>query len=239
MSKPVAIGIICKTPVAGKSKTRLCPPLSPEECAAISACFIADLARTIHSLVQDSAIAPYALYTPIGSEAVLRCLLPPSFTLVPQVEGDLGIRLLHGLGGFLDIGHQGAILINSDSPTLPPAILTEAVEMVLRGHVVLSPAVDGGYTLVGLPTLHRRLFEDITWSTSHVYRQTLERAREVGVAITNVPMWYDIDDAASLAMLEAELARGTPPFSDIPGADASATRGFLAERQRNIARAAA
>jgi rSAM/selenodomain-associated transferase 1 len=235
-SDTVAVGVICKTPAPGKCKTRLSPLLFPEECAALSACFISDLARTIHDVAPGGGVTGYALYTPIGSEPTLGRLLPPGFRLMPQADGDLGSRLFQGLTDFLNAGHAGAILINSDSPTLPAAIIVAGVDAVLQGdNVVLSPAFDGGYTLVGLSNPRRRLFEDITWSTPVVYEQTLARAREIGIAVTNVPMWYDIDDAASLAMLEDELIGNRPPFSQIPGADAPATRRFLRERQRQNA----
>lgn len=236
----VAVGVICKTPAPGRCKTRLSPPLRPDECSAISSCFISDLTRTIGSLASGGRVRGCALYTPVGSEDALKALLPAGFALFPQVEGDLGRRLFCGLTDLLSAGHQGALLINSDSPTLPASILSAAVDAVLRGdNIVLSPAFDGGYTLIGLSRPRRRLFEDIAWSTPVVYAQTLERAREIGLPIATVPMWYDVDDAASLAMLEAELAGRRPPFSPIPGAEAPATRRFLRERRTTLAKPAA
>ncbi len=173
----VALAITCKTPMSGASKTRLSPPLRPDECAAISACFIRDLSATIAAVAADGDVTGYALYTPRGSEAALLRLLPEGTKLMPQVEGDFGERLLHGVIDLLAAGHAGAILINSDSPTLPKAILRQAADAVRGGdNVVLSPAADGGYTLIGLSKPHARLFADIPWSTSDVYRLTL-RAR--------------------------------------------------------------
>lgn len=236
----VAVGIICKTPAAGKSKTRLSPPLRPEECAALSACFICDLAYTIDEVARRGGAAGVALYTPVGSEAALRRLLPGEFALIPQIEGDFGERIFQGLTDIIATGYDGAILINSDSPTLPAAILSAAIDAVRQGdNVVLSPAHDGGYTLVGIAKPRRRLFEDITWSTGVVYEQTLARAGEIGLPVATVPMWYDIDDAASLAMLEAELAGERPPFSATAGADAPATRRFLMARRASRAKSAA
>jgi uncharacterized protein len=236
----VAVGIMCKTPAPGKSKTRLSPPLHPEECAGLSACFIRDLSQTIARLVEDGGVTGYAVYTPVGSEDALRLLLPAGFRLMPQVDGDFGDRLLHGARDLLKAGHDGILLVNSDSPTLPLPILQAAVDAVrLADNVVLSPAVDGGYTLIGLSRPHRRLFEDIRWSTSTVYQRTLDRAREIGLPVVDVPPWYDIDDAASLAMLEDELSGKTPGFSSIPGAEAPSTRRFLRERQMSLAGPAA
>src|SRR5674476_596346 len=91
---PVAVAIVCKTPTAGKSKTRLSPPLRPDECATISGCFIRDVSATIESLVEEGDVAGYAIYTPLGSQAALRCLLPGAFRLILQGDGDLGARLL-------------------------------------------------------------------------------------------------------------------------------------------------
>jgi rSAM/selenodomain-associated transferase 1 len=228
--KSIAIGIFCKTPAPGQSKTRLSPPLRPDECAAISACFIRDLTATIEEVARDAASTGYAVYTPLGSENRLRTLLPAGFRLLPQCEDDFGTRLATATRDLLET-HDGAILVNSDSPTLPAAILSAAVSATRRsGGVVLSPALDGGYTLIGVSRLHARLYEDIPWSTSAVFGKTVERAGEIGIPVVTVPGWYDVDDAASLATLEAELA-GEPPFDGaFPGAEAPATRAHLAAR---------
>jgi rSAM/selenodomain-associated transferase 1 len=240
MIKPVAVAIICKTPTAGRSKTRLSPPLRPDECAAISSCFIRDLSATIQSVAEDGDVVGCAVYTPVGSEAALERLLPGAFRLVPQGEGDLGARLLKGTADLLDTGYAGAILINSDSPTLPKTILRHAVDAVRSGdHVVLSPALDGGYTLVGLSRPHARLFQDMPWSTSEVYRLTLERAREINLPVVSVAGWYDVDDAASFRILEDEF-NGIAPSCAAPhltGANATATFQFLRERQAELMRA--
>jgi rSAM/selenodomain-associated transferase 1 len=228
----VAVAIVCKTPTPGQSKTRLSPPLRPEECAAISACFIKDLANTIGELTKDGDVTGCAVYTPRGSEASLRKLLPDNFSLTLQVEGGFGVRLLQGTIDLLNAGHEGAILVNSDSPTLPLSILRDAVDAVRREDcVVLSPAFDGGYTLIGLSKGHARLFEGIPWSTSTVYDLTLDRARELRLPVVNVPGWYDVDDEASLRMLEEEMEGRAPAFSRRLGAEAPATRRFLVNRK--------
>lgn len=232
----IVVAIVCKTPAAGQSKTRLSPPLAPDECAALSRCFIGDLARTFASVAAaDADVVPCALYTPVGSEDALRALLPDGFLLVPQRGDAFGERLRAGFEDLL-ASHDGAILVNSDSPTLPAAIVAAAVDAVRGGdRVVLSPADDGGYTLIGLSTLHDRLFEDVAWSTPTVHRTTVERAGEIGVPVVDVPGWYDVDDASSLAVLEAEFAGRTPPFATVAGADAPATRRFLADRAASAA----
>ncbi len=231
----VAVAIMCKTPIAGASKTRLSPPLRPEECAALSGCFITDLSNTIQAIANDGGVTAYAVYTPSGSEDLLKRLLPSECRLVLQSEGDFGIRLLQGMKDLLGAGHAGAILVNSDSPTLPTQILRQAAHAVRRGdNVTLSPALDGGYTLIGLSRPHVRLFEDIPWSTSDVYRLTLVRAKEIGLKVETVPGWYDVDDASSFQILEDELSGHRLSFTGpgLVGADAPATRRFVRERQR-------
>ena len=100
-----------------------------------------------------------------------------------QGEGDLGDRLLQGIADLLAAGHTGAILVNSDSPTLPPEILLVAVEALAddartgRDRMVICPALDGGYTLIGLSRPHWRLFDDIIWSTETVFERTMEIGR--------------------------------------------------------------
>jgi rSAM/selenodomain-associated transferase 1 len=230
----VALAIVCKAPITGLCKTRLSPPLRPEECAAISACFIRDLSATIDALARaDHKVVGYAVYTPTGSEARLQSCLPDGFRLLPQSDGDLGDRLLNAVVDLLNAGHDGAILVNSDSPTLPFSILRSAVHAVRQGDAaVLSPALDGGYTLIGLTNPHARLFADIPWSTPQVYRLTLERADEIGLPVKALAPWYDIDDVYTLRLLQAELAGEHLTFMEpgLTGADAPATRRFLTMR---------
>jgi uncharacterized protein len=236
----VAVAIICKTPRPGHSKTRLSPPLAPEECAGISACFIQDLSGTIASIAGGGRADGYAVYTPAGTEEALRALLPERFGLVLQCDGDLGARLDKGIRDLIAAGHAGAILVNSDSPTLPRAILDAAVEAVLSSdNVVLSPALDGGYTLIGLSKPHPHLFADIPWSTDVVYELTLKRAREINLPVITLDGWYDVDDGASYAMLERELDGIRPPCAhgpaqDAPKTDAPTTRAFVRRRREAL-----
>jgi rSAM/selenodomain-associated transferase 1 len=211
----VGIAIIAKTPEPGKSKTRLSPPLRPEQCADISACFIEDLAHNIGALAASSGgfIAGYVLYTPAGTEDKLRRLLPDEFRLVLQSAGDLGARLSQGITDIVADGNDAAIIVSSDSPTLPAAYFRQAVDALQREDcIVLCPAFDGGYTFIGLKQAHARLFADMPWSTEAVYQLTLERAAEIGLKVVTTPMWYDVDDAATLALLRADLTGRQLPF---------------------------
>lgn len=228
MRNTVAVGIFCKTPAPGLSKTRLSPPLLPEECASLSACFIRDLTATIGEVSREGSATGYAVYTPRGTEDALRQLLPAGFCLHLQTEGDFGVRLAYAMRELLTL-HSGVILVNADSPTLPASILREAVRAVQAGSgVVLSPALDGGYTLIGLSKMHEELFVDIPWSTATVHADTVTRAEKIGVPVVNVSGWYDVDDGASLDVLLAELSGEAPAFARARGASAPATRAYLA-----------
>ena len=107
----------------------------------------------------------------------------------------------------LAVGYDSLCLIDSDSPTLPPALMAQAVAALSQpgDRMVIGASDDGGYYLIGLKAAHLRLFNDITWSTSQVLAQTIERATEIGLDVTELPPWYDVDDAATLARLCDEL----------------------------------
>ena len=107
------------------------------------------------------------------------------------------------------------LLVNGDSPTLPPRLLTQAIE-ALRApgdRMVLGPASDGGYYLIGLKHPHQQLFTSIAWGTETVARATRERAAEIGLATTLLPEWYDVDDIETLRWLQEELAGHVDPLS--------------------------
>jgi glycosyltransferase A (GT-A) superfamily protein (DUF2064 family) len=120
--------------------------------------------------------------------------------------------------------------VNADSPTLPTEVLVEAVHRLQEpgDRVVLGPAADGGYYLIGLKRLHRRLFEEIDWSTERVYRQTLVRAGEIGIPVASLPQWYDVDDDETLEVLAGEIRLGSAaPSPYCGGFPAPSTTAFL------------
>lgn len=237
MTPTTAVAIVCKTPIPGRSKTRLVPLVGAESSAALSACFIRDTALALEMVPEAVGRTNHALYAPVGSEAALRPLLPPGWGAVARDDPDFGRVLLGGMEAFLgpEAGgrHDGAIIVNSDSPTLPPGLVTTAIA-ALRApgdRLVLGPATDGGYTLVGLKTPHARVFQDIRWSTPEVLATSIRRAEEIGLPVTLLPPWYDVDDAATFAVLRAEFAGRAPDFAT-PGmapAPAPHTRRFLME----------
>src|SRR5512132_785690 len=196
----IAFGIMCKAPIIGASKTRLCPPLTPAEAAQLSRCFIADVAAALDSVPAEVDGCGIAIYTPAGEE--------PAFDgLLPQRGADLGERLQGATEDLLAAGFAGVCLINSDSPTLPTALLERTVAALCPpgDRIVLGPAIDGGYYLIGLKHPHQPLFDGIAWSTNQVLAQTLAHAAALRLPVAVLPTWYDVDDVGTLQLLLHEL----------------------------------
>ncbi len=232
-----ALAMMIKAPRPGASKTRLSPPLTPEEAAQISGCFLRDttanIAHVVHAHAPGGGGAPaagVAVYTPVGLETAFDGLLPDGFTMIAQREEGFGGRLLGAVEDLLAVGYGAVCLIDSDSPTLPAASLAAAVEALAQpgDRIVLGPSEDGGYYLIGVKQAHRRLFDDIDWSTERVTPQTLERAAEIGLDVIQLPTWYDVDDRATLHALCDELFGGAGTRAQASGYPATRTREFLA-----------
>jgi uncharacterized protein len=181
-----------------------------DEAAELNTAFLQDVAANVlaaREAASGASIAGYAAYGPPGSEDFFHRTLPREIGLIGAWLPNFGDCLLHTIREILGRGHTSAVVLNSDSPTLPTAILAETAEVLARpgDRAVLGPSSDGGYYLLGLKAAHARLFADIAWSTERVAAQTLERAREIGLEVHRLPVWYDVDDVESLRMLYGEL----------------------------------
>jgi rSAM/selenodomain-associated transferase 1 len=223
-----AIAVMAKAPRVGAAKTRLMPALSAEEAAALSACFIRDAAANIAAASREAAIDGYIAYAPADAEGEFRTLVGDGIGLLPSRRFGLAASLYDGARDLLAAGYGSACLLNSDSPTLPTAILLDAAKLLSQpgDRVVLGPAEDGGYYLIGLKQAHARLFEEIAWSTPSVFAQTVMRARELGLEPAILPSWYDVDDLNSLRRLTAELLAPVESSGRVPFA-APHTAAFL------------
>ena len=202
-----AIAVMAKAPRIGAAKTRLVPPLSAAEAAALSACFIRDAVENIAAAAQQVAIEGYIAFSPLGAETEFAPLLADGTRLLASRHSGLAASLYDAVEDLLAMGYGSACLVNSDSPTLPTSLLIDAARALSApgDRIVLGPAEDGGYYLIGLRQAHVRLFDEIAWSTPRVLAQTVERAREIGLEPLMLPMWYDVDDVAALQRLNAEL----------------------------------
>ena len=221
-----ALGLMAKAPLEGEVKTRLVPPLTAREAAALNVCFLRDMATNIDSISETEAAAGLVVYTPAGAESAFAGVLPERFSLLAQRGAHLGERLCNATDDLLRQGYGGVCLINSDSPTLPRSILVRALNLLATDgdRVVLGAAEDGGYYLIGLKHAHRNLFNEIAWSTSDVLARTRQRAAEIDLPVELLPPWYDVDDAVTLSRLCEELLFTSPLNGAYP---APHTRAFL------------
>jgi rSAM/selenodomain-associated transferase 1 len=219
---PNALVIAAKAPVVGQVKTRLCPPLSATEATELFRRFLMDtVARAC--TVPDAQVC--VAFTPPESESLFRSLLPFPLHYIPQRGGSLGERLVNIFADLLREGFTQIVIMDGDSPTLPTTYLQEAFTLLAdsQNEAVCGPCSDGGYYLIGARAVHRGLFENITWSTSSVLRETLAQARSHNLRIALLPPWYDVDNGADLHRLAAELAQ----LGDDAGAPR--TRAFLTQ----------
>jgi len=205
------IAFMAKASAPGRAKTRLVPPLTFDEAADLNTAFLQDVAENLllasRHTSRQAAIAGYAAFGPLGSEGFFRAILPGSIGLLGAWLPNFGDCLFHTIRELLRRGHNSAVVLNADSPTLPTAFLVETAEALARpgDRAVLGPSTDGGYYLLGLKAAHRRMFEDIAWSTERVAEQTVERAREIDLEVQTLPAWYDVDDVGDLRRLHGEL----------------------------------
>jgi hypothetical protein len=193
---------MAKAPRAGEVKTRLCPPLSPGQAAELAEAFLLDVIEAVRSLEMATPVIAYA---PAGARARFEALAH-DFALVAQRGADLGARLAHVFDDLLATDVKGAIVIGSDAPTLPRAVLDAALDRLGSADLVLGPSEDGGYYLIGLREPRPELFADIAWSTPTVFEATMARARACGLRTAILPTWFDVDTGEDLERLEASLA---------------------------------
>lgn len=216
-----ALAVFAKAPIAGQVKTRLCPPLTFEEAAELYRCFLIDSVSRACTLA-DVHIC--LAFTPAHSAPLFREVLRFPLRYIPQRGASLGEREANLFTELLQAGYARVVIVGSDIPTLPLAHLRDAFALLAdpRNDVVIGPSKDGGYYLLGARQLHPALFENIPWSTSSVFAETLEQARHSGLTVAQVPAWYDVDAEAELQQLAVELI---PPEH---AARAPRTRALLA-----------
>jgi uncharacterized protein len=233
-----ALAVMAKAPRPGKVKTRLSPPLTPEQASDLNACFLRDTVASLHAATLTAPAEWVISYTPPGEESAFRGILPDGALLISQRGDGFGERLLATAEDLFSCGFAAVCLIDSDSPTVPTKEFVRAAKLLLAPgqRAVLGPSEDGGYYLIGLQQPHAHLFEEIAWSTAVVTAQTLQRAAEIGIPIERLQPWYDVDDASSLSRLRseffdrpAELPRGYP---------APESRAYLARLPINLRSAA-
>lgn len=202
-SGPFGAAVVAKSPRPGHVKTRLCPPLAPSDAASLHGAFLRDTLDGLRRLTDVQVVVAYA---PVEDRGVFETTCAGAM-LVPQPEGDLGTRLAAVFETLCGRGFRGVVAIGADTPTLPVAFVRRAFTLLSRPDVdvVLGPAHDGGYYLIGLTAPQPALFRDVEWSTDRVLAVTLERAAEAQLRAVCLPPWHDVDTFADLRRLASDL----------------------------------
>jgi rSAM/selenodomain-associated transferase 1 len=222
------MAVMGKASAPGRTKTRLVPPLSAAQAADMNTAFLKDMVGNLLHAAREIPIAPYVAFGPTGSEPFFRSCLPTDLPLIECSLPHFGACLDRAITSLLERGHGAACVLNSDSPTLPTRLLVAAARALadLEDGVVIGPSTDGGYYLLGMNRAHRRLFDEIDWSTPRVFEQTLERAAQSSLSVTVLEPWYDVDDAEGLGRLRTDLRVGVGALA-ADSYDAPCTRTAL------------
>jgi rSAM/selenodomain-associated transferase 1 len=194
------LGIFAKEPRPGRVKSRLAAQTNPAWAAEVAAAFLHDFVERLVVLEARRVL----VFDPPQAREYFEKVARNRFTLVPQSAGDLGQRLAAFVRQELDAGAEQVVLLGADSPTLPPGHVEQAFRELARADVVLGPATDGGYYLLGCARRLPPVFDGIAWGGPRVLHDTV--ARLGGWKLALLPPWYDVDTLNDWWALRGHLA---------------------------------
>lgn len=195
------LGVFAKEPIAGSVKTRLAQATSAPWAQRVAAALLEDSLDRFGQVDAHRAI----VYAPAAASAFFAGLSKGRFELIAQGAGDLGQRLQSFFAHARSHGYSRIVAVGSDSPTLPITYIDDAFGLLDTHDVVIGPAFDGGYYLIGSGPTTIPLFEAIPWSTSRVLETTVERVRTASATLALLPPWYDVDLLDDWAMLRGHV----------------------------------
>jgi len=199
-----AVVLMAKAPIAGRVKTRLCPPLDPRESARLYACMLGDTAAEMSSLAR---VRRYLFLDPPESVDTLRHPPFSAFEPFPQDGRDLGDRMHDGAATAFRHGARRVVIVGADCPSLSAGTVRRAFRELSTGaSVVFGPSADGGYYLIGLSSPDERLFRGFRWSSAEVLRNAAARCRILSAPFSFLPPKRDVDSGEDLLALR-EWAR--------------------------------
>ena len=196
-----ALVIFAKAPIPGEVKTRLCPPLTPDEAATLHGSFVLDMLERSKLAVAKLQL-PFHRYLACApsSELVFFKIMEErqGVRLLDQVGEDLGQRMHHTFVSLFGKGYERVLLVGTDVPTLPLSVYQDALTLLGKSDVVLGPALDGGYYLIGLKKPAENIFAGVPWSTDQVLAVTQQNAKILGLSVSLTAAWRDVDTIADL-----------------------------------------
>ncbi len=198
--------VFARWPEAGTTKTRLIPALGPEGAAHVQRRMTQHTLRITDRLARERGVHVELRYAG-GDETKLTSMFGRGRRLRPQGEGDLGARLARAVHESAEAGAGRIVVIGTDCPAITVDLLARAFDALGHGDVVLGPAEDGGYYLVGVQRPHPELFEDIAWSTDRVLEETLRVTAASDLRVTQLEALPDVDRPEDLEACETELER--------------------------------
>lgn len=202
---PNRLIIFTKYPEVGRAKTRLIPALGADGAAKLQR------QMTEHTIeqakqVQMAKTLSVEIHYSGGSKSLLQEWLGRNYALRAQVGIDLGERISHSFTQALQAGIERAIVIGSDCPSLDSSTIIKAFDELANNDLVIGPATDGGYYLIGLGNPHPELFENISWGTDAVFAQTMDKATQLGLSKKILQPLDDIDRPEDLKTLEQAIS---------------------------------
>lgn len=210
--------VFAKAPIPGQVKTRLCPPLTPDEAATLHGSFVLDmLERTKTATTQFKLpLDRYLACAPSSTHVFFKIMEErQGVKLIDQVGDDLGGRMTQAFDVLFSRGYHRVVIVGTDVPTLPLDYFKQALAQLETHDLVLGPALDGGYYLIGLRKPAPDLFADIPWSTDRVLTLTQEKAHGLRLTTATIPPWRDVDTIEDLAaLIEAESLDAKKPKNE-------------------------
>lgn len=202
-AKSECLLVFARYPEAGKTKTRLIPALGATGAAELYRKMAEKSIAVVRDLAKMRSLTVEVWYTG-GNSELMRKWLGDGIIYQPQIKGDLGERMANAFTSAFCTSKQ-VILIGTDCPGLDTAAINEAFERLQQHDLILGPAVDGGYYLIGLKRIIPELFQGICWGTSKVLQQTLAVAHQLNLSYSLLPELADVDRPEELAIWEFGL----------------------------------
>ncbi len=197
--------VFARDPRPGKAKTRLIPAIGPEGAATLQHRMTLGVLREARRLRELRRARIVVQFAGDGADA-MRALYGPDLVYRRQCEGDLGVRLSESFARAFSRGARAAVAVGTDCPTLTRDLMCDAFEALKGQDVVLGPATDGGYYLIGLRRPHAGLFQNIAWGTERVLEQTRRAARDLGLSVRLLRPLGDVDRPEDLSELSVHAA---------------------------------
>jgi rSAM/selenodomain-associated transferase 1 len=189
-----AVVILAKAPIPGQVKTRLCPPLTPDEAATLQGSFVLDIVEKAGHAAGGAGWDRFIACAPFKEHVFFKVLAERyGLLLLDQIGDDLGLRMAHTFDELFARGYRHVVMVGTDVPTLGGTVFGQAFDRLTAYDVVLGPAIDGGYWLIGLRASHPELFSGIPWSTDQVRAVTQQKAALAGLTATLLAPCRDVD----------------------------------------------